>query len=185
MPIHFETDRLLIRDWLPEDDAEQAFEIYGDPIVMQFIGSGKIEESVETQRLLLQRIVSRYAEVNNGTGAWAIAEKSSGQIVGTVILKQLPDGEGQLTQDYEIGWNLRQASWGKGYATEAAQTAIAYGFQNLNLAVIYAVTNPANHASIRVTQRLGMIPLGKTQKYYGVETELFKLENPSKDKTHS
>lgn len=179
MSIRFETDRLLIRDWLPQEDAEQAFEIYGDPIVMQFIGSGKIEESIETQRLSLQRIVSRYAEVNNGTGAWAIAEKSSGQVVGTVILKQLPDGDGQLTQDYEIGWNLRQASWGKGYATEAARPAIAYGFQSLNLPIIYAVTHPANQASIHVTQRLGMTPLGRTQKYYGVETELFKLESPS------
>jgi RimJ/RimL family protein N-acetyltransferase len=180
MPIHFETDRLLIRDWLPEADAAQAFEIYGDPIVTRFIGRGKTEQSLKTQRLSLQRMINYYAELNNGTGAWAIAEKSSEQIVGTVILKQLPDGDGQLTQDYEIGWNLRQASWGKGYATEAARPAISYGFQRLNLPVIYAVTHPANHASIRVTQRLGMTPLGRTQKYYGVETELFKLENPSK-----
>lgn len=179
MSIRFETDRLLIRDWLPQEDAEQAFQIYGDSIVIQFIGSGKIEESIETQRLSLQRMVDRYAKLNNGTGAWAIAEKSSGQIVGTVILKQLPDGDGQLTHDYEIGWNLRQASWGKGYATEAARPAIAYGFQSLNLPVTYAVTHPVNQASIRVTQRLGMTPLGRTQKYYGVETELFKLENPN------
>jgi RimJ/RimL family protein N-acetyltransferase len=42
--------------------------------------------------------------------------------------------------------------------------------------VLYAVVKPANQASIRVTQRLGMTPIGRTNKYYGAELELFKLD---------
>ncbi len=120
--------------------------------------------------------MARYAELNNGTGVWAIVEKATGQIAGTVILKQLPDNSGQPTQDYEVGWYLRRASWGKGYATEAARAAIDYGFTTLKLPVIYAVVNPNNQASIRVTQRLGMKPLGRTTKYYNAEVELFELD---------
>ncbi|MBD2606269.1 GNAT family N-acetyltransferase [Scytonema hofmannii FACHB-248] len=171
----FQTNRLIIRNWIPEKDAESAFEMYSDPDVTRFIGS-MIEVSVESQRARLQTIIERYTKLNKGTGFWAVVEKETGQIVGSVMLKQLPDTEGNLTEDYEVGWHLRKSSWGKGYATEAGQAAINYGFNILKLPVIYAVTEPQNHASISVTQRLGMVPIGRTNKYYGgIELELFKL----------
>ncbi len=171
----YQTQRLIIRRWIPEADAVQVFEMYSDPEVMRFIG-GMIEESVEAQQAKLQQVIDRYTQLNNGTGAWAIVEKETGQIVGTVLLKQLPDNESKPTQDYEVGWHLRKAYWAKGYATEAGKAAIEYGFNVLKLPIIYAVVRPENHASIRVTQRIGMMPMGRTHKYYGVELELFKIE---------
>jgi ribosomal-protein-alanine N-acetyltransferase len=178
MSILTETERLIIRDWMPQDEAEQAFEIYGDPEVMRFIGSGKTEESVESQRRSLQQRIERDAALQNGTGFWAIVDKETGEIFGTVILKQLPDNDGNPTPEIEVGWHLKKAAWGKGYATEAGQAVLDYGFNVLKLPIIYAVVKPENTASIRVTQRLGMTPLGRTQKYYGKELELFKLEAP-------
>ncbi|NMG05557.1 GNAT family N-acetyltransferase [Brasilonema sp. UFV-L1] len=175
----FQTQRLIIRQWKPEADVAQAFEIYNNPEVVRFIG-GKVEESEQTQRASLQRVIERYAQLNNGTGIWAIFEKQIGEIVGTILLKQLPDNEGKPTQDYEVGWHLKKAAWGKGYATEAGRGAIEYGFNILKLPVIYAVVKPENHDSIRVTQRLGMIPMGRTHKYYSAELELFKLEAKQK-----
>ncbi|HEY9602135.1 MAG TPA: hypothetical protein V6C85_11030 [Allocoleopsis sp.] len=41
---------------------------------------------------------------------------------------------------------------------------------------VNSIAKPQNTASIRVTQRLGMVPLGRTSRYYGTELELFKLE---------
>jgi RimJ/RimL family protein N-acetyltransferase len=67
----------------------------------------------------------------------------------------------------EIGWHFCPASWGNGYATEAAQAVMNYGFEILELPAIYAVTLPENHASIRVTQRLQMTDLGISEKFYG------------------
>ncbi|MGA7934929.1 MAG: GNAT family N-acetyltransferase [Kovacikia sp.] len=175
MAIRWETERLIIRDWVPAEDSKQAFEIYGDPNVTRFIGSGKPEESLATQQANLQRMVARFAELKNGTGLWAIVEKNTSQIVRAILLKQLPDNAGQPTQDYEIGWHLKQAAWGKGYATEAVRAAIDYGFTVLKLPIIYAIVKPQNHASIRVTQRLGMQPLGLTNQYYNTEAALFEL----------
>ncbi|MCC5630851.1 GNAT family N-acetyltransferase [Nostoc sphaeroides CHAB 2801] len=48
----------------------------------------------------------------------------------------------------------------------------------MNLPVIYAVVKPENHASIRVTERLGMKPIGRTNKYYNIELLLFQLDAP-------
>jgi [ribosomal protein S5]-alanine N-acetyltransferase len=175
----FETERLLIRNWIPEEDAVYALAIYSDSDVTRFIGS-MIEESVESQKLRLQKIVNRFAQINNGTGFWAILEKDSGEIIGASLLKQLPDNEGNLTNDYEVGWHLRKVSWGKGFATEAGRGAVEYGFKILNLPIIYAVAHPENYASIRVMQRLGMVSMGRTSKYYDQETELYKLDTPFK-----
>lgn len=179
------TERLIIRRWIPEIDAEQAFQIYGDAEVMRFIGTGKTQASIETQRQSLETAIERYKQSNNTTtGAWAIVEKESSTLIGTILLKQLPDTKSKPTQDYEVGWHLRKASWGKGYATEAARGIINYGFNVLQLAIIYAVVKPENHASVKVTQRLGMKTMGITNRYYnGVNLLLFKLdsqENKSK-----
>ncbi|MFN6514258.1 MAG: GNAT family N-acetyltransferase [Nostoc sp. CreGUA01] len=169
-----ETDRLIIRTWIPERDAEQAFAIYSDPEVTYFLGNGSRVTSIESQRQRLVDNIERSQRRNNGTGSWAIVEKETTTIVGTILLKQLPDKDGLATQDYEVGWHLRRASWGKGYATEAGRGMLSYGFNILNLPVIYAVVKPENHASIRVTQRLGMKPIGQTKKYYGIELLLFE-----------
>lgn len=171
----FESDRLLIRPWQPRQDAPQALAIYGDPEVMRFIGQGKTQPNVEAMRKTLQKRLDLHASLNNGTGTWAVVERETSQIIGAILLVQLPDNTGKLTRDCEIGWHFRRSSWGQGYATEAATAIIEYGFRTLQLPVLYAIVNPKNMRSVRVTQRLGMTPLGLTNQYYGVEALLFQL----------
>jgi ribosomal-protein-alanine N-acetyltransferase len=175
-----ETERLIIRSWIPERDVDQAFVIYNDPEVTHFLGKASRPASVESQRQRLIENIEKSHRRNNGTGSWAIVEKETTTIVGTILLLQLPDKDGLPTKDYEVGWHLRRASWGKGYATEAGQVMLNYGFSVLNLPVIYAVVKPENHASIHVTERLGMKPIGRTNKYYGIELLLFQLDTPVK-----
>ena len=56
----------------------------------------------------------------------------------------------------EIGFVLNRHYWGCGYMTEAARAVLQYGFQRLNLHRIYATCRPANVASTRVLEKLGM-----------------------------
>jgi [ribosomal protein S5]-alanine N-acetyltransferase len=170
----FETERLLIRSWQPQQDAVAAFAIYGDPQVMRFIRPP--DQSVEAVQRSMETVVARYAELNNGTGSWAIVEKATDDLVGAVLLKQLPDNDGKPTQDYEVGWHLRRASWGRGYATEAGRVLLEYGFNRLGRSVIYAVAKAENTASLRVMQRLHMQPKGRVTCYYGEELELYQLD---------
>lgn len=176
MTVIAETDRLIIRTWIPSEDAEQALEIYSDPEVTRFLitKAADIEQVVS----ILERWVKTANQLNNGTGLWAMVLKETGEIVGTIVLILLKDNDGQFTQDYEIGWNLKKSAWGKGYATEAAKAILDYGFNVLKLCEIYSIVNENNIASIKVTQRLGMIGLGSTNKYHNMQLELFKLEAP-------
>jgi RimJ/RimL family protein N-acetyltransferase len=66
------------------------------------------------------------------------------------------------------------------HATEAGGAMLDYGFSVLHLPVIYAVVKAENHASIRITQRLTMKPLGLTNKYYGLELLLFQKDAPER-----
>ena len=80
---------------------------------------------------------------------------------GTVLLKPLPDGAGEI----EIGWHFHPDSWGRGLVTEAARALLARGFA-LGLAEIWAVTDPQNQQSVRVCEKLGMRLLGATHRWY-------------------
>jgi len=163
----FETERLIARQWTL-DDAEAAFQLYGDKEVVRFLGGMQAITTVEKVREYLAKVLERYA--TGSMGMWPLIEKSSGELVGAVLLKPLPEHT-----EIEVGWHLARAHWGKGYATESARRAIEYGFEDLGLQTIYAVVIPENERSIAVTRRLGMESLGRTSEYYGLEVELFRI----------
>jgi [ribosomal protein S5]-alanine N-acetyltransferase len=162
-----ESDRLMLRSWNPDTEVEAAFNIYGDSEVMQWIGDGTIAEDTKTLSDRLRQRNQQCLDLSDGTGFWAVVERKTSHPIGTVILKRLPDGDGKPTDDWEVGWHFRKASWGNGYATEAAQVILSYGFGVLKLPCVYAIAYPENYRSIKVMERLGMKELGLTNQYYG------------------
>lgn len=173
----FGTERLIAREWRPEEDAEAAFEMYGDPEVVRYLGrTAQPEPSVEAVRSKLEERMARQAALGDGSGAWALEEKSTGEVVGTILVKRLPDGEGNPTEDFEVGWHLRRRSWGMGYASEAARAALVYAQETLGLDKIHAVLYRENVRSAKVAERIGMKHVGATDRYYGVEVELYEMD---------
>ena len=61
-----------------------------------------------------------------------------------------------LDAEVEIGYRLRRSAWGQGYATEAAQEVRDYAFHTLGMKRLIAIIDPANVASIRVAEKIGM-----------------------------
>lgn len=60
----------------------------------------------------------------------------------------------------ELGYWLAQPAWGHGFATEAAQGAVDFGFRELGLARVYAQVLAGNRASLGVLDKLGMVNEG-------------------------
>lgn len=81
----------------------------------------------------------------------------------------------EFVDAYEVGWHLRKAAWGNGYATEIGKALLDYGFNVLNLPVLYAAIAPGNVASVRVAQKLGMAHLDQTVRYYDDGDELYRI----------
>lgn len=65
----------------------------------------------------------------------------------------------------ELGYAIRHADWGHGYATEAAKLMIEFGFGQLDLHRIQAACGPDNHTSQRMLARLGFTPEGRMRDY--------------------
>ncbi len=170
----FETDRLRIRNWDTDTDVEAAFAMYGDPDVMKYLGAAPVVvPSVEEMGIRLRK---RPKLEEDGTGFFAIERKEDGHVVGSFIVKWLPDHEGHPTGDLEIGWHLAKSFWGNGYATEAAQAGIVYVIGTIPVDFIHAIAFKENVRSVAVMARLGMAYVGETSKYYGVTASLYRLE---------
>jgi len=166
------TARLELREWTV-DDAEAAHQMYGDPEVMLYLGNGQVVPDVAAQRLWLADRIEHYrSPALDGLGVWAVVERDTQRVVGTMLLKPLPP-----TDQIEIGWHLNRRVWGKGYASEAARAVMQYGFRELHLDRILAVLKPGNIRSAAVARRLGMRYLETTNRYYnGEELDVFVTE---------
>lgn len=171
----FETERLLAREY-DVSDAAAAFEIYGDAMVMEFIGPANATVSVEQQREKIAAFRGKYGALGEPFGVFALVERATGELVGTGMLKPLPDVDGSYTEDIEIGWHLVRRCWGRGFATEAGRALAARAFERLSIDVLNIVIHPGNERSVAVARRVGATFKGYTTRYYGKELELFQLE---------
>ncbi len=162
------SDRLRLRPWTTSAaDLARMADIYGREEITRWIGG--------TPTLRPAELVARWAAVHAldaRYGCWAI-ELPDRTVAGTVLFKPLPNGVGEV----EVGWHLHPDSWGHGYATEAARTVIDRGF-SAGVPEVYAVVRPGNEPSMAVCRRLGMEPLGRLRRWYGVELEAFRLMAP-------
>lgn len=173
------TDRLEIRDWTDRPaDLARIWDIYSRWEVMRFLGAApKVMADPEEARALVQRWSDQHTQWDNNYGAWAIEDRETGRVAGTVLFKPMPNSDGSPARDIEVGWHLHPESWGHGYATEAARAVIERGFA-AGLTEVHAVVNPENAGSQAVCRRLGMEPLGATDRWYGVRCLAFRLAQP-------
>src|SRR5262249_25959374 len=145
-------------------DAEAAFAIYGDAEVWRYMGGGEGDADVERSRARIGRFIERCGD-RPGFGMWAVAEKTTGEVVGAVELVALDGGP-----EIELGYHLSRRHWGRGFATEVARGAVRYGFEVLGLRRIVGVVYPENLASRRVLEKCGMV-YEKHGVWYGWELD--------------
>jgi len=148
------TARLRLRR-LEDGDVDWVAKMHQDPEVMRYISFRPPAEA------RLQ--VIEWTQHTGPFGFWAIEDRATAERHGWVCLKELDH-----TQEIEVGYRLRRESWGCGFATEAAERLVRYGFEELGLSRIVAVAREENTASRRVIEKLGMREDGRGV-YYGVE----------------
>ena len=148
MSFRLETKRLYIRPFRIED-ASELHKIFGDSKVMEHIPSGPSQRLEETQRRLAKII--EWQE-KDGFSLWALIHKETGKLIGDCGLIPV-EGRGP---EIELSYDIAYEFWGRGYATEAARECLKYGFENLKLEHIIALTYADHNASLRVMQKIGM-----------------------------
>ena len=148
MPV-LETPRLILWPW--RDGDLDAFEdINADPRVLTYL-PGALTRLQTTE--WIERIQVHFAA--HGFGLWAVEVRGGAPCIGYVGLTRTTFAA-PFTPAVEIGWRLAAAHWNRGYATEGARAAVAFGFASAGLREIVSFTVPENLASRRVMEKLGM-----------------------------
>jgi len=142
------TERLILRRWR-DADREPFAAINTDPEVAHWLGG-----PIELQRS--NAAVDRYNECidTRGYGRWALERLDDAVLIGAVGL--MPVHESYSFGGVEIGWRLARATWGHGYAAEAAQAALEDGLGRAGLSEIVSFTSIGNVRSVRVMEKIGM-----------------------------
>jgi RimJ/RimL family protein N-acetyltransferase len=146
--IVLQTERLILRR-LTLDDAAFILELVNEPSWLQFIGDRGVRNLEDARNYLVKGPLAGYDRV--GFGLYLVESKDSGVPMGMCgLIKR------DTLPDVDIGFAFFPRFWGQGYAYEAAAAVLAYGRKTLGLKRIVAITDPDNHSSIKLLERLGL-----------------------------
>lgn len=143
------TKRLRLRQWKVEDYSP-FFQLNSDPQVMEYFPACLDRSASDALAKRIRGLIDK-----RGWGFWAVEVVDSQTFIGFVGL-HIPSDNLPFNPCVEIGWRLAAEHWGKGYATEAARAALAFGFGELQLEEIVSFTALPNLRSQRVMKKLGM-----------------------------
>ena len=163
-----ETERLRLR--LPEQrDFDAYAEMNLDEEAMRHIG-GTMPRAAAWRKFLQM------------PGAWAVqgfamftVETKQGEWLG-----QLGPWQPEGWPGTEVGWAFKRACWGRGYATEAAEVAIDWAFDNLGWNEVIHSISPDNLASQALARRLGSVNSGPGKLPAPFENEPIDIWKQSK-----
>lgn len=141
------TARLELRRVTP-DDTPWLASLHADPRVMEHVGGVLTPEG--NARVMRERMLDYYGQ-HPGLGIWATIERASGLPVGCHLLNNIR-GDTLI----QAGYLLFPEYWGRGYATEMCLAVLRYGFTQLGLPRIHAITDLPHRASQRVLLKAGL-----------------------------
>ena len=142
------TERLSLRP-MHVIDAEDMFDYAKRAEVSKYL-MWSPHVSISYTKDYLRYISSRYAL--GDFYDWAIIDRESRRMIGTCGFTKIDTANNGA----EIGYVLNPDFWGRGFAVEAAQKVLEFGFSELELQRIEARFMQGNDASLRVMQKLGM-----------------------------
>ncbi|MEU5978978.1 GNAT family N-acetyltransferase [Streptomyces sp. NPDC047315] len=163
-PAPITTERLVLRESEARDRA--AFVgLFSSPEVNAYLGGPQPREALE-----------RDMPAVPGRRPGLFVVDLDGAMIGQVLLTRdsghLPQAEGRV----ELGYLFLPSAWGRGYATEACEAALAWFATTLPGEPVVLATQTANAASMRLASRLGF---EEEQRFVAYEAEQsFALRPP-------
>ena len=149
LPDSLETDRLLLRKWCAADRDPLAA-MLADPLYHHFMPGPSPRSAANAQFDRIQQKIEA-----QGFAPWVVELPDAAEFIGFLGL-DIPRHTLPASPCVEIGWHLSPSYWGQGYATEGARASLQFGFEHLGLDEIVSFTVPANNASRRDMEKIGM-----------------------------
>jgi [ribosomal protein S5]-alanine N-acetyltransferase len=143
------TERLVLRR-LKSGDGLAVFKVQGDPATNLYNPAGP-DPDLATSEETLRRWLRDWQD--NGYGYWAVTLPHSEDVLGFGGIKPIVWRDRDVLNLY---YRFTPSSWGHGYASEMAQTAVTLARAHLSHFPVVARTRPENVAAIRTAERAGL-----------------------------
>ena len=146
-PVLLRGKQVMLREFR-QDDLSDITRILGDDRVttsLSFDSKTQAESAA-----FLNGVLGRVSSVPRGEYYLAITNQTGGAAIGFARLGL------NGVRAAKLGYAVDADHWGKGFATDATQTLVDFGFRELSLHRISAAIGPKNTASIAVAKHLGM-----------------------------
>jgi len=170
------TKRLGLRNWLPSD-LEPFYKMCQDETVMRFFPKKLSEKDTQD---FINRMQTHFKEY--GFCYFAVSVLETNEFIGMIgLLNQ--NFKSDYTPCVDIGWRLKQNSWGNGYATEGAIACIDFAFKTLKLKDVFSFATLNNKGSESIMKKIGMKYIGQFQHPKIIDNEklrdcmVYKIEN--------
>ena len=190
MDLQLTTKRLALRPLLMSD-VGLVIEMFTDHQIMKYAGGPISEEKINAEMTLYIRRGGKGC-----VGVWCICDRASGEALGSMALLPLPIDqddtdweqvlENQLPNgEIEIGYFLKRAAWGKGFATEAGERLLRFAFEDTSLKEVVAVIESENKSSRRVLEKIGFVSTGTRRAYgeklpgFSITSDAYRVKHPS------
>lgn len=142
-------ERLVLRE-LEEADWAAVHAYASKPEVVRFMNWGPNSE--EETKAFVESVIASRSEEPRRRFEFAVTLRADGRLIGACGLT-VSDPE---TRQAWVGYCYHPRFWRQGYATEAARSLVAFGFEHLGLHRIFATCDVENVASARVLEKVGM-----------------------------
>jgi len=163
IPEKIETERLALRTF-KEDDWTGLHKLYSDPECTRYTIQRTLTEG-ESWRTMAAMI--GHWEIR-GYGPYAVENKASGEVMGTVGLWYPVDWP-----EPEIKWALSRAHWGRGYASEAAVAVKKVAAKYIPETSLISLIFSDNKASIKLAESIGA-KFEKEIEFRGIVAHIFR-----------
>lgn len=138
---------MKLRAYEPSD-ADAMFELFGDPVVMRYVGSGEPLDRAGAAALL-EKILEIY-RTDPAFHVWAVDE--DGEYAGHAELKRR-----RGRSEYELIYFLRTSVWGRGLGSRVVDRLLEEA-RALRLPFVIATVDAENAASIAILRRRSFVP---------------------------
>ena len=136
-----ETNRLIIRRF-KQEDWKDLYEYLSKEEVVKYEPYG-VSSEIQCKEEALRR--------SSDLAFWAVCLKDNNKLIGNLYFCEENPSE---FQTWELGYVFNNDFQGKGYATEACNRLLQYGFESLKVRRIVAMCNPLNTSSWKLLERL-------------------------------
>lgn len=151
-PLHLSGRLISLRDFVPADEEELAL-LADDEAMFEFM---KFRPDASWRARVVPRFL-RQPDLGVARRDFSLAAIAENGFDGLAMIGDVTD-----KRKAEFGWYFCSDVWGRGYATEATELLLAFGFRELGLVRMIAIADPENGASIRVLTKSGLRNEGLT-----------------------